>query len=549
MQKCSICSFSCAKNMLKHMEEHGFSSLESAYIATILQSEMPTCKCGCGKNVKFVSWNKGFQEYATGHNAKFEALSKEQAEKIRKKRSESLKKTLAEKGSWSKGLTKENSEIIKRRSERIKDTVKKQFESGRIPALKGLTKETNESILAYSIKQKEKFASGECVPWSKGKSKLDDHRVLKMSETMKRVMNESNMKERLNITKRLSEDEIKKRIQENAPNLTLLTDLSSYVRDKENNLLFSCIRCGKQQKKSLLQAMSNSCDFCNPAGSAEQNELFNFVTSLGVHAISCDRSVINPYELDVSIPDKKFAIEFNGLYFHSEQWKARSYHSDKTTMCANAGWQLLHVFDDEWKQKKEIVKSMICHKLGITNNRVFARNCKVIKLSSRQRETFFNSSHIDGDAKASICFALVDKQTQEILCAISLRKPSHKKYNEQNFIEIARFATKLNTAVVGGFTKLLFACKEYSKENGFSGIMSYVDLRHGIGSSYEKAGFTLASQTANRFWWTDGKIKIDRFSVRADKKNGLSERDVANQFGVVKIWGCPNLVFTIQLQQ
>jgi len=49
-------------------------------------------------------------------------------------------------------------------------------------------------------------------------------------------------------------------------------------------------------------------------------ELYEFLQSNGIENIKLnDRCVISPLELDIYLPDYKLAIEFNGIYWHSEQ--------------------------------------------------------------------------------------------------------------------------------------------------------------------------------------------------------------------------------------
>ena len=38
---------------------------------------------------------------------------------------------------------------------------------------------------------------------------------------------------------------------------------------------------------------------------------------------------------------------------------------------------LIHVFEDDWLYKKEIVKSMIASRLGIYKEKIFARKCQI----------------------------------------------------------------------------------------------------------------------------------------------------------------------------
>lgn len=54
-------------------------------------------------------------------------------------------------------------------------------------------------------------------------------------------------------------------------------------------------------------------------------------------------------ELDVYVPGRKLAFEYDGLYWHSEEaGRGRGYHLAKTEACEKAGIRLVHVLESEW---------------------------------------------------------------------------------------------------------------------------------------------------------------------------------------------------------
>ena len=96
--------------------------------------------------------------------------------------------------------------------------------------------------------------------------------------------------------------------------------------------------------------------------------------------ITKDKEILNGKELDIYIPNKKLAIEYDGLVWHSEKFnKQWDYHLMKTLECEKQGIRLIHIFEDEWLEHKEIVKAKLKHILGYDNDlpKVFARKCVV----------------------------------------------------------------------------------------------------------------------------------------------------------------------------
>jgi len=540
--RCPNCSFTCGlnKHFKKHLiEEHDYASVRDAYITTKLNNIEPKCKCTeCGLSPKFNGWNRGFSKFIDGHNGSIYAyMSHDDAKKISKKRAEKLRG----KEGWSRGLTKETSNSIRKAAETRSITVRYQFASGeRSQWNKGLTKETSESISNAAKNLSLRYKSGELIPWAKGKTKKTDKKVLKMSQTVSMVMKQKDIRNRLDTIKRLTPDEILRRLKTNAPDLEIITDLSCYTRDRHINLEFRCKKCCTIQTKSFLSALNNRCDNCDPGGSKQQVEINRFISSMGVQTELCDRSVISPYEIDILIPEHNLGIEFNGLYFHSEVFKNRNYHADKSRMSADKGVQLIHIFEDEWRNNQDICKSMIIHKIGLTKNKVYARNCTVKEINPTQKKAFFENNHIDGNVRSRITFGLISPKNELVAC-ISLRRPTHKKY--KNMLEVARFCTKLFTHIPGGLSKLTKYAFQYCCKENYDSLLTYVDTRHGTKDGYLSAGYKFIGITGNRFWWTGGRERIDRFKIRADKESGLTEKDVAREHGVVKIWGCPNLIF------
>ena len=130
------------------------------------------------------------------------------------------------------------------------------------------------------------------------------------------------------------------------------------------------------------------------ATSNEEKDLLNFIKDLTTEKIiSNDKSIINPYELDIYIPSKNLAFEFDGIYYHSNQFKDKMYHYNKTKLCEEKGIRLIHVFEDDWRFKQNIVKSMIKSSLGIYNRKIFARKCEIKNISITEYRNFMNENH------------------------------------------------------------------------------------------------------------------------------------------------------------
>lgn len=277
-----------------------------------------------------------------------------------------------------------------------------------------------------------------------------------------------------------------------------------------------------------------------------ENEVCEFVKSLGVSVIENDRSVLGGKELDILCPDQKVAIECNGLYWHSENnGKDKEYHLNKTTGCLKNDIQLIHIWEPEWMTKSPIVKSMLRNKLGLIDNKIHARKCKIVQLSSKQSRQFLETNHIQGHANASIRYGLV--YNDELVFVMTFGAP---RFNKNYRYELIRMATKLNTIVVGGFSKLL----KYVKNNHQGSIITYSERRLFPKQPAYAINMQLVSE--NKPGWFVHKhgviyhrsavmkhTLIKKYSDRYDHAKSNDEN--MNALGYYRIWDCGQWVYDL----
>ena len=323
-------------------------------------------------------------------------------------------------------------------------------------------------------------------------------------------------------------------------------ELRSRSKNTDYTIDIMCLSCDNIESRSIYNIVRHQklkCQKCSAgAASAGQLEVFEWICSLGVKAYSCDRSTVKGWELDVSVPDRQFALDYNGLYWHSELIQTnKSQHDTKSRAVAAVGIRLFHLFEDEWHNKKKIVKSMILHRLNMTDRRVSARKCTVSIIDHRAASKFFDASHIDGHTRATITFAL--KLDDTIIAALSLRPSMQLTHGIR--MEIARFATDLNTSCPGALGKLTRAAIDWTKANrpNCIGLITYADGRFGGGDGYVTSGWKDAGHTGIGFWWTDCTKRYNRMFVKATSE--ISEKEHAKLRRVTKIWGCRHRRFLL----
>lgn len=263
--------------------------------------------------------------------------------------------------------------------------------------------------------------------------------------------------------------------------------------------------------------------------------------------IEKSRSVINGLELDIYIPTKKIAIEYDGLYWHSENGgkKDKKYHLNKTELCSAKGIKLIHIFEDEWFFKKDILKEKIKHILGLNTDNVYARKCEIKELSSLERDNFLILNHIQGNCKSPIRIGLYyNNELVSVMTLGGLRVALGNEKTKIGEYELVRYATSKN--VIGGCSKLL---KYFVSKYSPTSIVSYADRRFsGVTNVYEKTGFKLVSSTTPNYWYFKPGyiVKYHRFGFRKSEllkklpifDPNLTEWQNMQLNGYDRIWDC-----------
>ena len=245
-----------------------------------------------------------------------------------------------------------------------------------------------------------------------------------------------------------------------------------------------------------------------------EEDLLDFIKSLNVKYIKNDHKVLDGKEIDVYLPDYNFGIEFNGNYWHSDLYKDKYYHRDKSLLAESKGVQLFHIYEYEWndKVKQDIIKSIIRLKCGLVENRLYARQCEIREITNKEAEQFNNTNHLQGHRNAKITYGLYYNNTLVQLMSFSR--------NRTYEWEIIRGCPGSNNLVVGGVSKLF---KHFVKEHKPTEVFSYCDYNKFTGVGYEKLGMTYLGLTCPDLkYYIKGKV-VNRNPRNYEFINGKKE--------------------------
>ncbi len=278
--------------------------------------------------------------------------------------------------------------------------------------------------------------------------------------------------------------------------------------------------------------------------SKPENEIADYVRSLGFVIEQNTRKILEGKEIDIYIPSLKIGIEFNGLLYHTEDYgKKKYYHQEKTNIAESKGIKLYQIFEDEYVHKKEIVLSKIRHILQKDEGvKINARDCFVKEITENEAMTFLDMYHIQGFGKYdTIYLGAFNKET--LVGVMTFTEEEPLKWN------LTRFATNYhyNCRGVGG--KLF---KHFVNHYKFDEIKSFADRRwtSNIGENlYDKIGFTKTDYLQPNYTLFINKnhqiIRFHRSSFRKAsliKLFGFDEKmtgeEMLSKLGYKRIWDC-----------
>ena len=292
------------------------------------------------------------------------------------------------------------------------------------------------------------------------------------------------------------------------------------------------------------------CRTCFGGVSKAELELRDYVISLvGEENVEANvRSVIPPLELDIFIPAKNLAIEYCGLYWHSEVagGKPRDYHRAKMDVCADKGIRLITIFEDEFLNHPEVVKSRISNALGCIEERIYARKCHIKSIDVKTSAAFLREYHLQGNSNRTYGWGLFygDRLLQVLTIGKVSRAHAAKVDGRRvNMYELKRFATIPNVVVVGGASRLFKTAVSFVRDEGGEYIKSYSDNRYAnlFNSVYEKLGFELVAETKYTPHYILDDVRYRNQALRKtpeERLAGKTEWELRQEQGYDRIWDC-----------
>jgi hypothetical protein len=322
-------------------------------------------------------------------------------------------------------------------------------------------------------------------------------------------------------------------------------DIVSY---KKGFFMIKCQNCGKEYeiRTDLLYKRNKEnrdiCTICNKIGmkfsSSYEDKICDILKEYDIKFERNNNKIISPHHIDIYVPSLNLAIEFNGMYWHSDIFKDKKYHLNKYLKCGYLNINLIQIWEDDWINKMDIVKSIILNKIGKNINKIFARKCDIRLVSSQDSKEFLDKNHLQGNVRSSINIGLFYENT-----LVSLMTFGKRKINNTEQYELLRFCNILNTSVVGGASKIF---KYFDKNYNFDLIVSYSDNSISDGDIYLKLGFVNNTKSTINYYWCDNKKRYHRFNfnkkrlVKMGFDRNKTEVEIMRERGYNRIFGAGN---------
>ena len=319
-----------------------------------------------------------------------------------------------------------------------------------------------------------------------------------------------------------------------------------FLKYEDGSSKFLCLNCNKEFSitshllyQRHIKHDIQICTNCNKLNNRTSNghiEISDFLKENEINFKMNVRNIISPSEIDIYLPDQNIGIEFNGVYWHSEIIKDKKYHLNKRILCRDKNIDLIQIWEDDWKLKKDIIKSILLSRIGKNSIIKMGRKLKIDRIFNEKLvKDFLNVNHLQGWSLSGIKYGLFEN---EDLISIMTFSKSRKNVNNKGW-ELVRFCNRLNHSVLGSFNKLI---NRFIKDFNPESIISYSDNDIFNGDSYKRIGMEKVNESLN-YWWCDGKVRHNRWKFRKDQlisqgeDSSISGTQIMINKGYFRCWG------------
>lgn len=298
--------------------------------------------------------------------------------------------------------------------------------------------------------------------------------------------------------------------------------------------------------QGCMQCLVHSANRWSSAGEKEIADIF---VQLGFEVRRNIRGLIGRQEIDIIVPKLNLAIEFNGVYWHSEKYIDWEYHYGKYVSCREVGLQLLQIWEDDWNNHPRLIVRMLLDHLdmneylGVIINEsvpvaVNPASCDTMNITTDEAAGFLNMHHLGVPISAPINIGLVLRSSGELIAMIAANELGET-------LHVERYAT--SRSVPDGFKML---CSSLQAISGASMTIND-DLSWSNQEELLNSGWMPDTRMAPDYTYRLGAVRhprydMDRFRDDPDlmHKPGLSLTQLEDLNGMQRIYDSGHMRYT-----
>ena len=251
---------------------------------------------------------------------------------------------------------------------------------------------------------------------------------------------------------------------------------------------------------------------------------------------------LGKYEIDIYFEEKRFGVEFNGNYWHSDEKIDDYYHWNKTKLASSEGIEIIHIFEYEWLVDKEKIITYLNRKVNEVEQ-IKVEECKVEEISRELVIEFEDRYNLLGSKQAEINLVLRRNIDEEVVAAVTFT------CNEQYEYEVVRI-TLGEYNIVGGINKIF---KYFVEVYNPLSIIAFCDRTKFTGEIFKTLGFNFKKHNGISYNWIRGVEVVSRgqesdcislmeSDIEGEKTERLVDRAM-RILGYLKVYNCGEDVY------
>jgi hypothetical protein len=191
-----------------------------------------------------------------------------------------------------------------------------------------------------------------------------------------------------------------------------------------------------------------------------------------VDVLTSRRSCLKPtnMEVDLYLPQYNLAIEFDGVYHHSDVFKTPTYHFMKSLLAKSNDIRLMSFWSTDWSNRREQILNMIGNVVG-GNDEIDVRDCSVSSITIESAVKFVNDNHMRPADESVVDFAVGLFRESELVGVMTF-------VPNEDIHFLTRYCFKMGVSC------------EFGLEKMFAHAVNTIDMRRCVTATDNRHGFT-----------------------------------------------------------